>query len=363
VFKEVLPLITAGGAVVSAAGLVPRIGPGRAVWIALRSRFAFKPVPESLRAAEIRLLKSRIADKDFGQGYLVVTGEKGVGKSCLLRTVTSKTPGVITVKVPAKQDEDTIVKDTLKLLTEPPFKFMDPLKTAPRVIFWHRCFTLGRSPVVVLAASERKLGQEYADLTGAVRTLVEDYKLRVIVDGTPNSLDESLLRTTRQRIFDIKPMTREMIWQLDQLQDFFGFVKKADMDDTVYAVLGGIPSRYEELWDNAKTDLQDGQDARQVIGTHLCAQISAAIKSVKDAEGDTDEIITLFDKDKNIIPSHLLKDKKLKRPTPDKVFREVKQGRVFVLVPASNAIGIVLRRSLTEEPTLDELEELIKRNM
>jgi len=33
VFKEFLPIITAGGAVVTAAGLIPRIGPGRAVWI------------------------------------------------------------------------------------------------------------------------------------------------------------------------------------------------------------------------------------------------------------------------------------------------------------------------------------------
>lgn len=68
----------------SAAGLIPRIGPGRAVWIALRSRFAFKPQPESLRREEIKLLKNELALKDFGQSYLVVTGEKGVGKTCLL---------------------------------------------------------------------------------------------------------------------------------------------------------------------------------------------------------------------------------------------------------------------------------------
>jgi Cdc6-like AAA superfamily ATPase len=84
-----LPLITAGGKFASAIGLVPRIGPGRAVWIALRSRFAFNPKPESLRFAEIKLLRSMIADKDFGQSYLVVTGDKGVGKTCLLNTVTS----------------------------------------------------------------------------------------------------------------------------------------------------------------------------------------------------------------------------------------------------------------------------------
>jgi hypothetical protein len=40
VFKELLPLFTAGGFAVSAAGLVPRIGPGRAhfVLVSLSSR-------------------------------------------------------------------------------------------------------------------------------------------------------------------------------------------------------------------------------------------------------------------------------------------------------------------------------------
>jgi hypothetical protein len=361
VFKEFLPLITAGGAVVT--GLVPRIGPGRAVFVALRSRFAFKPVPESLRSAEIELLKSRLAENDFGQSYLVLTGEKGVGKSCLLRTVTSKTLGVITVKVPAKQDEETIVKKTLQRLTRLQFDFIPPFDSAKRVIFWHRFFTFGRSPIVILEASERKVGQEYADLTGAVRTLVEKYKLRVVVDGSPNSLDESLLRTKRQRVFDIKPMTREMIWQLDQLQDFFEYVKEAGLEDIVFAVLGGNPADYEELWDNTKTHLQNEQDAREVIGTHLCAQIYAAIKLVKDSKSktnDMDEIIKLFDKDKNLILSKYLTNK-FQRPTPDKLFREEERDGVPVLIPASNSIGIVLCHSLTKKPTLNELEELLKK--
>ena len=101
------------------------------------------------------------------------------------------------------------------------------------------------------------------------------------------------------------------------------------------------------------------EDAREVIGTHLCAAISTAIKLVKDAQ-DMDEIIKLFDKDKSIICSHLLKDKKLKRPTPDKIFREVEQDGAPVLIPASNAIGIVLQHHLTKQPTLNELEGLLK---
>ena len=81
-FKEFLPILATGGAIASAAGLLPRIGPGRAVMIYIRSRFASRPKSESVRAQEIELLKNEILLKDFGQSYLVVTGERGVGKTC-----------------------------------------------------------------------------------------------------------------------------------------------------------------------------------------------------------------------------------------------------------------------------------------
>lgn len=71
-----------------------------------------------------------------------------------------------------------------------------------------------------------------------------------------------------------------------------------------------------------------------------------------------EEIIKLFDKKTRWILSDTLTVKKLQRPTPDKVFCEVEQDGVLVLVPASIAIGIVLKRSLTKIPTLNELQEL-----
>ncbi len=75
-----------------------------------------------------------------------------------------------------------------------------------------------------------------------------------------------------------------------------------------------------------------------------------------------EEIIKLFDKEKMCILSDTLTDKKLERPTPDKVFREVERDGISVLIPASNAIGIVLQHSLSKKPTLDELEKLLKNN-
>ena len=219
--------------------------------------------------------------------------------------------------------------------------------------------------MVVINAAERKVDQDYAGLTGAVRTLVDDYKLRVVVDGSPNSLDETLLRTKREDVIDIKPMTNEMVWKIGQLQDLFKYAKEAGLEDTVFAVLGGVPADYEKLWRTTKIGLRAGQDPRQVIGTHLCAAISAAINLVRKSKSesiDMKEIIKLYDAEKMSILCDTLVDKNLKRPTPDKVFREVERDGIFVLIPASNAIGIVLPHGLSKEPSLDELELLLKNN-
>ena len=321
-FREFLPLLAAGGIAVSATGLA-RIGPGRAVSIALRSRFASKPVPESLRLAEIQQIKGMIS-KAQSQSYVVVTGVKGVGKTCLINTVTSKTPGVIKVKAYPGQNVDSILKNALQRLTGLSFDFALPFDSAKRVIFWHRLLTLGRPPIVVISATDRGFGEEYADLTNAVRQLVEDYKVRVVVSGSPNSLIGSLFRTHRQRVFDIKPMTKEMVWQLEQLQDLFKYVKEAGLDDVVFAVLGGFPAGYKDLRDDAKFDMLNGQNPRQVIGTLLCAEIFDAINLVKDSKtmkNDMDEIIKLFDKETKCIPIETLSVKKLQRPTTDNVFR------------------------------------------
>jgi hypothetical protein len=75
------------------------------------------------------------------------------------------------------------------------------------------------------------------------------------------------------------------------------------------------------------------------------------------------EIIKLFDAEKMSIRCDTLVDKNLKRPTPDKVFREVERDGVFVLIPASNAIGIVLQHGLSKKPSLTELEEIRREKM
>jgi hypothetical protein len=362
--KTVWPIVVPTTALLSLTGLVPRIGPGRAVWIAFRSRFAPKKIPESIIDVELRQLRKSISEKKFGQSYLVVTGDKGVGKSCLLSTSTNKTCGIINVKAsPGDKDKD-IIRASLQSLVNMPFDFIPPHDSARRVVFWYQVFSFGNTPTIIINATERKIGQESASLTGAVRTLVDDYKLRVIIDGSPNSLDESLLNTKRASVIDIKPMTKDMIWSLPQLQEFLSIVNKADnLADIVWAVLGGIPADYEKVWKKIEflRLSKDSVDAKQLIGELLCDEIYAAIKIIEDAKTKSDmiEIIDLFDKGINGIVRHELTAKKLIRSTPDKVFHEVERNGIAILTPASNAIGIVLRHNLLQKPSLEKLEELV----
>ena len=63
------------------------------------------------------------------------------------------------------------------------------------------------------------------------------------------------------------------------------------------------------------------------------------------------------------IPSSVLETMKLKRPSPDKVLREVQLpaslGRSEVmLIPADAAMALVLRFDLKQAPSLEELKEM-----
>ncbi len=177
------------------------------------------------------------------------------------------------------------------------------------------------------------------------------------MDGSINSLDETLFRSKRELVFEVTPMTKEMIWKLDQLQDLFRLIEESGLADTVFAVLGGYPAAYVRLRDETKLPQLSGEDPRSVIGSCLCKHVEGARKLVMGHPYH--KFIPLFDKERNCIPRQLLEANNLKRPSPDKVFREVIQEDDWALIPASNAIGLVLRHGLRKAPTLTELEEMI----
>ena len=362
---ELSPLITllgsgAGIISLSSSGLLPRAGPLRALIFAFRSKLRSPRLPISNRTADVNLLRNALEVVD-GQKYMVVIGKKGIGKSVLVHTVTNRAFGVVEKEVKPGMDQDAIIDAVLRDLANVNYGPWNPRSNAARVLWWYRRLPIS-PPIAVLNATERSPGEAYAGLTGAVRTLKEKYGLRVIVDGSPNSLPPGLLDTKRQRIFDIQPMDWEMIQKLEQLKPAFEWINSAGLAKAVWAVLGGVPADYDRLVNVVmESKLDPSKDIRGVIGDFLVDEVKKAMKSVTEATEaypDMKKILELLDSELKV-PRKALAENNLQRPIPDKILREIERDGKFVLVPASGAIFLVLRHKLSNAPSLDELLKLV----
>ncbi|KAI3653781.1 hypothetical protein MP228_001728 [Amoeboaphelidium protococcarum] len=347
--------------VASISGIAPRLGPGRALSIAFRSKVS--PYRGELSDRK-ELIPQLISMSNYRrQNYVVVTGPKGVGKSCLIDTAFRNTCGVVRVAADAGMTKTEIVDAALRELTglNSRFSIANPYVNSRRVIFWYRLLSRGDSPIIIINASERQPGQPFASLAAASRTLNEDFQLRVVIDGSPGALEPMLFGTKRENVLDIVPMDRGMVQNLPQLQTMLAHVNRLNLSDVVWSVLGGVPADYEKLDKSISIALDTAPaSVHSVIGEYLRNQVSQAIDIVKEAKRLTSDMPRILSKmDLNTL---LIIDEELpnewKRPTPDKVLRKVEKEGKWVLVPSTNAIGLVLRHQLTEKPTLEKLIEL-----
>ena len=359
---KLLPFV-GGATVASISGIAPRLGPGRALSIAVRSKVTPYRGELSVRNELIPQLISM--SKYRRQNYVVVTGPKGTGKSCLVDTAFRNTCGVSRVDVEAAMTKREIVDAALREFTglSSRFSFANPHVNARRVVFWYRLLSRGDSPIIIINVSERQPGQPYASLAAASRILNEQFQIRVVIVGSPGALEPMLFLMEREDLLEIGTMDRVMIEKLPQLQTLFAFVSKFGLGNVVWKVLGGVPAKYEKLDKSISRALDTADPSTAVhsaIGEYLCNQVYQAIRVVKEAKGLTDMSLILSEMDLNKleIVSQDLPDE-WKRPTHDKVLREIKKDGKSVLVPSTNAVGIVLRHQLTEEPTIEKLVELV----
>lgn len=91
-------VVGAGGlALASAAGIIPRVGLGRALTLGYRSYFQTTN-PLSVRTSEIKHLNDLLLRMERSS-YIVVTGERGYGKTCLIDTTLNRQFGVVKISV------------------------------------------------------------------------------------------------------------------------------------------------------------------------------------------------------------------------------------------------------------------------
>jgi hypothetical protein len=89
--------IGAAVTIMSSTGVVPKVGVGRAFVLAWSPVFSSLPT-RCIRNFDIKKLQNTL-DSLAGGSYMVVTGGKGFGKSCMIQTALHRRLGVINVGV------------------------------------------------------------------------------------------------------------------------------------------------------------------------------------------------------------------------------------------------------------------------
>jgi hypothetical protein len=217
---------------------------------------------------------------------------------------------------------------------------------------------------VVIRVPERLSGQNYADVPAAVRDLADLYGLRVVVDGSPNSLPPELLATKRETVFVVEPMSKEHIESIPEFKDLIDFLKSHNLDEPVWKVLGGSPADYlkleEAIIDN-KLSLSDTASDVVVnqVKDHLQSVLSDSLnKNVLNSSANTKAIIDAFREKKAIkIPKAELKAMGLLLDNPNKVFREVKTMEGWYIVPSSPAVSLIITENIQNDKGVRELRD------
>lgn len=95
--KSVIGIGAGSFAVLSAFGATPRVGLLRCLVLSWRGLLK-KTYPLSVREKDVISLKEELNSLMNGQ-YIVVTGGKGVGKSCFIDTCLNRQMGVVKISV------------------------------------------------------------------------------------------------------------------------------------------------------------------------------------------------------------------------------------------------------------------------
>jgi seryl-tRNA synthetase len=96
----------------------------------------------------------------------------------------------------------------------------------------------------------------------------------------------------------------------------------------------------------------------ELLKLHIIEAISIVSKSKKNS--DAQKIINLFDKTKKFVLASQVYEKELDRKSTTDILRLATINHEHVLIPKTNAIGVVLRHNLRKPPSLKEWISMLK---
>ena len=347
-------------------GLVPRVGIGRAVGLAVRSKL----LPFRLRAvsqrAEVGALKAAVNGLQHGN-YVVITGPMGVGKSTVVETALWRTCGVVYIDVFAEMsDKDVISSALAEIARTRQHAYLNPHDNARRVRFFYDLLPL-QPPIIVLNVHERPSGKEFAGVVAATRKLA-NFGYRVIIDGSTNALPNRLLHTNREDVLPIGPMPLEVMETVPEFRRTFEMLKELDRFELVWAVCGGNPAlmvslRHKlsgaRLTPEGRLSAESARELGAAVDKFALERVWQAVGQVTELVAKHPELKELLEMFKTVdeVTTGVRRAKEFVRPHDDKVLRTAHPSGA--LIAANAATALVLRHGLEEIPTIEELRELV----
>lgn len=368
-------VVIGGAAVGGLAGAPKVLGFTRALWVGWRSQLFWEPRHASQRTADVAALRN-IMHSLPNDYFINVFGEKGVGKTTIIETVTAHRYGVFRVPITPQLDRDQIKERVFREFAHVSFLSAYAKDSAARVIFWHRLL-FGR-PVVILSYADLRspknvmdavavVEDKYTRLSGAARELAE-FGFLPIVDASSNSQDADPSQTGREELVQYGPMSKEVLLALEQYQTLYTRLREVKLSvpsvgevtllDAVWNILGGVPIEWDKLVKHIQPDTEAFAAAvkKTVMGVvekaaerwDIQCREFPYMEPVHNLFADADAARGVDSVALGTVSAYL---KALgpgnARPLPDKVLRVVSGPAFSVLEPASPTMGVVLRLRLT----------------
>jgi hypothetical protein len=198
----------------------------------------------SVRHEDAATLKQLLRDVDrTGQGYIEVTGPKGVGESTLINNVLAHKAGLVVVNVQAGALAKTI-KDDARRAIGGLRSIGNSEGDAKRVLFFFKIF--GARPTVLIRVRERTIGEKYAQITPETRSLADE-GFRILLDASNNAIDPNALPTGREERLEMRTISFDVMLRDPVFKAAFVRLKGAGLDQMVWQTLGGVATDLDSI--------------------------------------------------------------------------------------------------------------------
>jgi hypothetical protein len=223
-----------------------------------------------------------------------------------------------------------------------------------RRVLWLFSF-LDRFPIVVIRVPERQREEPCAQVTAAVRGLTDDFGLRVIVDGPPNSIPPEIKATERHLNIHVMPIERNQIAEISELSELNEFLGKYSLEKAVWDVLGGSPQRFLTLAEKVSISTVDHfTDPDKIISEvkeHVhWILLDVLNENIAMSSANTKQIIKILKEGKiHRIQKMELEDQGYSLDFPNNAFREVERDKHRFVEPASSAVGLIIQDNILDD--------------